>query len=234
MREIPLISIASVNACQNRCAHCAHQGIRDDDPSYQMPLDDVRALLDRLDALDCKVLNVSIAGPGEPLLWKHFNQAVRLLAGNRHVVKVEATTNGRALHVIEDDVWALLSPLYISLYGDPIDGAILAKHPEIRFNVRNTFWFVDESRVPVKSCSACGCPGATYYKGRIYPYCGPVLFDACNLGKVSPIQCSVPLSEYDPSNLPPMPYMRNLPCGWCWANPVVPKILETHRQRSGQ
>jgi hypothetical protein len=40
MREIPLISIASVNACQNRCSHCAHQGIRDDDPAHlpAMPL----------------------------------------------------------------------------------------------------------------------------------------------------------------------------------------------------
>jgi len=231
VRDIPLMSIASCNACQNHCENCAHQGMRDEDPAYQMGMEDVEALISRFKTLDCKIELVSICGPGEPLLWRHFNAAVRLLASSGIARRIESTTNGRALHVIAEDVWGLLTPVPISVYESPPDRAILERHPgRYVLTPKNVFWSVDASRIPVSAFAKCGCPGAMLYKGRVYPYCGPVLFDACLRSKTDHRTFSVPLEEFDPDKLPPMPHVIFLPCGWCWGNPLVPKVFAPHRE----
>jgi hypothetical protein len=224
---IPLISIASCNACQNRCEHCAHQGIRDDDPAYQMQLSEVAALISRFREIDCRAKLLSIAGPGEPLLWKHFNEAVRWLFASGIADKIETTTNGKLLNIINEDVWPMLSPVYISVYEDTLDQAILIKHRDrITMRDKGTFMFIDQTKLPA-AIGPCGCPGVTYYKGRIYHYCGPVCFDAFRRANVDHAKCSVVLAEYDPSRLPAMP----LPCGWCWGNPLTTKIHVAHKEQ---
>jgi 2-iminoacetate synthase ThiH len=59
MQTIPYLLICAVNACQNSCKHCAHKGMMDSDRDYQMPLEDIAALLNRLKAIDCKIKTVS-------------------------------------------------------------------------------------------------------------------------------------------------------------------------------
>ena len=222
MKTVPLISVASCNACQNRCLHCAHQGMRDEDPAYQMPLEDVTALIERFKSLGCRTQSISLCGPGEPLIWKHFNEAVRLIARSGIADRIEATTNGLALCIIEEDVWQMLNPLFISGYGTIDKTKYNAEHSVVR--PRPQFWYVDKSKIPATTFTQCGCPGMTYYKGHIYPYCGPVLFDACLLSGKKHTDFSVPLNQFDPDRMPDMPHLKYLPCAWCWGNPVVPKI----------
>lgn len=39
--EIQAFTLEPCNLCQNRCEYCAHNGMRLDDPTYQMSLQEV-------------------------------------------------------------------------------------------------------------------------------------------------------------------------------------------------
>ena len=240
MMALPQILIESCNVCQNKCENCAHQGMRDDDPTYQMGLDDIKVLIDHFLKLNCKIGNVAFHGSAEPLLWRHFNDAVRLIADSKltdqDVVNgvrlrkpsdrcgIQSVTNGRLLHVIADDVWDKLTKLYVSIYGYSIDESILVKHPgKYEYLSKSSFDLIKPEMFPYHTFGVCGCAGPMYYKGMIYPYCGPPLFDACNRAKVDHKKYCIPLAQYNPSQPVKMPYQTFLPCAWCWANSAIPK-----------
>ena len=122
------LGIESCNLCQNKCKYCAHRLMMEEDPYYQMEMEDIELLINHLKKISCRVEILSMGGPGEPLLWKHFNEAVRLLYKSDIADVIDATTNGKLLNIIEEDVWDMLSPLRISRYEDPLDDSILSKH----------------------------------------------------------------------------------------------------------
>lgn len=223
--QIPILSVATCNACQNVCEWCAHQGIRDGDMSYQMPLDDLDALIEHFKKIECQAVLASFCGPGEPLLWRHFNEGARRLVASGIAGRVEVTTNGRLLSVIADDVWPLLNPVYVSRYEHAIDMDLIAKHSNVVIREKDVFMYIDESKLPSIAVGQCVCPGATYYKRRIYPHCGPVFGDAIQRSGFPVTECSVELDEYNPQNLPAM----TLPCRWCWGNSAIPKTMTRHR-----
>lgn len=222
--KIAILSVATCNACQNTCEHCAHQGIRDDDPGYHMPLEQLAELLDHFARRGIRAGLLSFCGPGEPLLWRHFNEGVRMAARSGVADRVEITTNAKALDRIEEDVWPLLNPVYVSQYEDM---PRLPKRPNIVVRDKTEFAALDEARLPVNMVRPCACPGATFYKGRVYPHCGPVVFDALRRSGRTVADCSVPLADYDPAAVP----VLSLPCRWCWGNPDAPKDLVRHAQK---
>jgi hypothetical protein len=227
-KSIPLISIATINACQNRCRSCAHQGIRDSDPEYSARMYEIEALLRRLEQLDAYVQNVSLCGPGEPLLHPQFNGMAKLIWASGRAKRLETTTNGKLLSRI--DCWDALTEVFISDYGQPLDLNVLAQHAnKVTRMGRGTFWCVDENALPANGQGACGCPGALYYKGLVYPHCGPVVFDAFRRTGKSHHRFGVPIQEWDPDALPKLP---DLPCRWCWGNPNTQKTTHPHSQRS--
>ena len=238
MFRLPQLLIESCNACQNRCKHCAHQGMRDEDPTYQMPLEDIQALVDHFLKINCKIGNVVFHGPAEPLLWRCFNDAVRLIHGGGIVDAnildnkkgIQAVTNGKLLHVIADDVWDKITLLAISVYDYSVDAAILNRHPD-KYEClhRPTFAHVKPEMFPYLRFSVCGCAGPMYYKGMIYPYCGPPIFDACLRSGTEHRKFCMPLNEYNPATPVKTPYESFLPCYWCWANMDIPKEQSVHQ-----
>jgi hypothetical protein len=224
--------------------------MRDDDPTYQMSLEDIQTMIDHFRRIDCKIGNVAFHGSAEPLLWRHFNDAVRLVADSKLTDSdavngvmlrnaserfgIQSVTNGKLLRIIADDVWDKITLLFISMYGYPIDESILLKHPgKYGYLPKPTFDVIRPEHFPYPSFGVCGCAGPMYYKGVVYPYCGPPLFDACVRAKVDHKKYSIPLSQYDPSRPVRMPYQTYLPCAWCWANSAIPKYQVAQTYSAG-
>jgi hypothetical protein len=224
--------------------------MRNDDPSYQMSLDDIKILIGHFLKLNCKIGNIAIHGPAEPLLWRHLNEAILLFAASKltdtEIVNgirikdpakkqgIMVVTNGRLLYnlnnIISDEAWDKITYFWVSLYGYPIDKSVLNKYPDkIIYLDKPTFDHIDLKTLPYQAFSTCGCGGPMYYKGMIYPYCGPPLFDACLRAKVDHKKFCIPIEQYDPTQPVSMPYQTFLPCAWCWANLSIPRYPTAHK-----
>lgn len=228
--KIPLMVFEVCSLCQNRCKYCAHNGMIEEDPTYQMPLEDVSAFISHFQKIICGIETIWITGPGEPLMWKYFNDAVRLLT-DVGGYRVAVATNGKSLHIIDENTWDRLSLLRISDYGYAINKSITSKHSKkIELFPRNMFEAIDYENIPVNSFVECLCHGPMYYKGRIYPYCGPVLFDACKLSKTNHMKYCMPLVEYSPATSVGISHLTSLPCGWCFGNTKVTRREVNHEE----
>jgi hypothetical protein len=257
MIGIPQLLIESCNLCQNRCKNCAHQGMRDDDPTYQMSLDEIKILIDHFLKIDCKIGNIDFHGPAEPLLWRHLNEAILLFAASKLTdtaiidgvrIKIPlplpsyngqeqgimVITNGRLLHaldnIISNEAWDKITLFGVSLYGYPIDKTVLNRHPgKIIYFERPIFHYINSAVLPYQAFGGCCCSGPMYYKGMIYPYCGPPLFDACLRAKIDHKKFCMPVTQYNPAQPINMPFQTFLPCAWCWANNAIPKYPTAHK-----
>ena len=231
--ELAALAFESCSLCQNNCEYCAHQGMRFNDPSYQMSLEELQKFIDHFQRLNCRIGHLCIHGPAEPLLWKHFNEAVRLLKNGLQIGTLSSVTNGKALHRIDEDVWEMIN-LGISRYDYPIDEAILEKHPgHFHFLISGggtvvVFEHLRLECLPYQQFGGCSCPGPMFYKSMIYPHCGPPLFDACLRAKVDHLKFCVPLAQYVPNQPIAIPHFPNLPCAWCWSNLAIPKRQALH------
>ena len=215
--------IGACNACQLHCEHCAHRGLLSDDPGYQMPLEDISTLLNRMWGTNTQVDIFMLNGPGEPLLWRHFNDAVRMLRLSQLGCQIKVVTNGLRLNIIAEDVWPMLDRVCISTYGQPLDASLIARHAErIEYLAGKAFLTVVPGSLPVASPTFCSCCGPLYYKRHIFPHCGPPMFEAARLAGMDPFLCggASPLEQWSPDAMPRI----NLPCAWCWANGAVPKV----------
>jgi len=218
--------IAACNACQLGCEHCAHFGMRASDPTYQMPVEGIGVLLRRLQKVNCQVGTFMFNGPGEPLLWKHFNEAVHMMYRSGVCNQIRVSTNGIRLDAIDADTWPLLEKVYISTYGQQLDEDIISRYEKsIEYSAGENFWALDESKLPAKSVSGCMCQGPMYYKRTIFPHCGPPMFEASgHIGVVNPIYYGERIEVWP--NDSPKP---TLPCLWCWANGATHKTNTDNR-----
>jgi hypothetical protein len=220
--QVEQMMIAACNACQLRCEHCAHRGMRASDPAYQMPIEDIGILLRRLETIDCRVGTFMFNGPGEPLLWRHFNEAMHMIYRSGIADQIKVFTNGIRLDAIGANTWNLLDRVYISTYNIVIPDETITERYEdvIDYSPGETFWALDESKLPAESVSGCMCQGPMYYKRTIFPYCGPPMFEAAHrYGVINPIYYGTRV-ELWPNDSP----KPNLPCLWCWANGATSKI----------
>ena len=213
------------NACQIHCEHCAHSGIRQEEPRYQMPLDDLEALFHRLKVTNSQVDTLMFNGPGEPLLWEHFNQAIRLIR-SRCSAKIKVTTNGLRLSSIATDVWDALTQVCISTYGQVINYALTDSYAnKITYSAGEQFLAIVPGSLPViPSYALCGCYGPLYYKRHVFPHCGPPVFGAAKQENMDAFAYAIPLHLWNPDTMNEDVPKHVLPCAWCWANGAVPKI----------
>ena len=198
--------------CQYTCDLCAHQGMRDLDAHYQLEVDGVDALICRLVALNCKVENMQIHGAGEPLLWKHFNPAIKKFRQSGMVKNFTIVTNGLAIERIEEDVWSEIHVLISKYPGAKISQVVLDKHPG-RYEILDRTKFLKVEHYPHADTYTCVCQGPCLYRGKIYPRCGPPLFDAAPRAGLNPLVFGIDLEKWNPNILGDAP-----PCRWCWAN----------------
>jgi len=219
------------SACQNTCKFCAHAEMRETDPGFQLDLDDMERLIKRLRDTNCRIDEINIHGPGEPLLWKNFNPGIRAIKQSGITNRVTIVTNGILLGRIDPDVWEHLgtlrgqrAPVLISRYpGLEIDTSAIESHRNLCEMLDHRKFWDTTMHQPASKVYSCACPGPSYYKGKVYPHCGPPLFSAAAHARIDPFEFGVELDQWNPNK----PYNLRPPCVWCWANTNKDHVPDT-------
>lgn len=181
---IEQLTLGVCTACEYDCVSCSHQAIRYRFRRYQMSLDEVRTFIRLTESSGYRIEKLHITGPGEPLLWTHFTEGLRLLRASRAIGTLEIVSNGLAAERIEAEAWASLDKLWVSLYPEtvhlrPALESLQHRHPD-KIRIRQ----VDAFRPPVPGGTqlpipcVCDCPVPMVFNGRVFYFCGPPVFDA--------------------------------------------------------
>jgi len=227
VRRIPMMRLEVRSACQYDCEMCAHGHQRKRFKDYELSLEQLERFLNVTRESGYVIGNMRIHGPGEPLLWHHFNEGVRMLKASGVVESVFVASNGLLLHKIEEATWDSLDELRISVYSDFNRQKTLEEcqgkyGDKISLSPMDNFVVLpkgieDEAPIPCQ----CMCDGPMLLGDRLFYYCGPPVFGAGHImGRdvMEDPKLSVPIERgymenYDRSLLGNMDY-----CKFCWAN----------------
>lgn len=238
--KIRNVNLEVSSQCQNDCKNCAHIGLRQYIPDYQLTLEQLNKFIDVTEKSGYFIKQINIHGPGEPLLWKHFNEGIKLLKKSKSIGNINVTTNGILLDSIPTQVLKLIDLLGISVYKDSEKYNSLFEQYESVYNNISLISKQKFRRLPVSGeygeipCR-CLCSGPSVLGDKILLYCGPPVFytDCFKTDGIKSIQDTViPVREhwydgYDINKIGNMYVCHN-----CWANRNLRLERRKHSIRS--
>lgn len=219
--------------CNNHCTLCAHRGLISYSPNYQLQLEDLSYFLKVTEASNYFIENVRIHGPGEPTLWKYFNEGIEILSQSKAIGSIFVATNGFHLKNIADNSFKKINEMRVSIYENFENHTLLKSLIEkygAKINTQDMTTFrkvllEDPADIP---CD-CICMGPMLYGKHLYYYCGPPVFDAIEyLGE------SIERHKYLFCDVKPH-YMKHYEskkkgnlslCKFCWANSSCQSMYE--------
>lgn len=214
-----ILEVCSV--CQLNCTHCAHAGLRKNDPNYHLSMEELDSFIDLTEKSGYTV-DINIHGPGEPLLWKYLTEGIIRLRQSKSIKDIHINSNGLILpeltHILD-----LITNISVSLY--PNTNTHIIDHPKVVYNSKSFFL---NKEYPAETPCVCLCQGPMIYKNRVFPYCGPPLFDAVRRmgGGKDPMSFGVELAEYYAIGAGKSGQLPE--CAYCWANSNCRYIKEVH------
>ena len=184
-RIIERMHLAACVPCQYDCVDCSHAGMRYKYKGYQLKLADLREFIRFTEESRYLIKVLDLTGPGEPLLWKHLKEGLRLLHHSPAIEKVRIVSNGLALERLDDEDWNHVDRLEFSLYPANTkaqdDLSALGSH-RAKVGIRNQETFLTApmpgEAAPIP-CN-CGCTGPMYFDRKVFFYCGPTVFGAAD------------------------------------------------------
>ncbi|HRQ81265.1 MAG TPA: hypothetical protein PKZ97_09105 [Azospirillaceae bacterium] len=237
MRHIRQMKLEVRSQCQYDCEMCAHGEQRKMLKKYELSLEDLQRFLDATRESGYYVDNMRIHGPGEPLLWRHFNEGVQMLKASGVVGTIFVATNGLLLRKISEEAWACIDEMRVSVYAafdrhDELEEVYARHRDKIHISEAGEFRALPQDpthEAPIPC--ACWCDGPMLLGDRLFLYCGPPVFAAAKaFGRdaMEDPELSVPvapgyLDATDERKFGNMEY-----CKRCWANgnfnlPSVPQ-----------
>jgi organic radical activating enzyme len=222
------------STCQNECRYCAHGEMRRAFKNYQLSMEQLDRFLQHTIASNYYIENVRIHGPGEPLLWKHINDALALLKKSGVIGTIFIATNGLQLHKLKEETWNYIDEMRVSVYPNfdkhALLNQIMKTFPEkVILNDSNTFSIIDEAnkREGAPIPCRCSCEGPMLIGDIIFLFCGPPVFGASEIMKKDIFQCKDIydnidenyLDRFDESKIGGLDLCRH-----CWANTNFKKI----------
>jgi hypothetical protein len=169
--------------CQYDCLSCSHQAIRYKFPGYHLPLDHLQEFIHFTEASGYLIRKLHLTGPGEPLLWKHLNEGLRLLRASPAIKEIYVISNGLSIHKIDNETWDNLDHVDVSLYPafnkwERLNSA-LAVHKD-KINVRHTgrFYSAPQKGDIAPIPCGCNCTGPMFFDRKVFFFCGPTVFGA--------------------------------------------------------
>ncbi len=232
--KINLMRLEVCSPCQNKCKNCAHQQLITYDPSFQLSIEELEKFIYFTKKSNYYIDRLLIHGPGEPLLWKHFNKGIKILHNSKITDKITIETNGLLLNNIDNENWEYIKVLVSAYPGQFQHKEIIEKH-KIILKDKSKFKSMplsisNKSVIP----SDCCCSGPMFYKDKII-YCGPPVFGALELYNKKLIDYPELYSELKVNYMDGYnkDKVRNCElCKGCWANrniklSMVPHCLQT-------
>lgn len=218
-----VIEVAS--GCQYDCSNCAHGELRKNTKGYQLSMEQLHSFIECTEKSHYHIKELSIHGPGEPLLWKHLNVALPILANSPAIETIILLSNGRNLDKIKEETWRYIDGIDISLYENDYELSLdnLAEEHQEKLNImrKNYFWPRVEKHEAFDTPCICISKGPMQMGDTVFLYCGPQVFDAAELLGIDIYDLDYLyakvgedyLAKYNPSNVGNMAICRH-----CWAN----------------
>jgi len=224
--------------CQNNCKFCTHSGLISNDPDYQLSIEELKKFIYYTHKSGYYIKRLKIHGPGEPTLWKYFNEGIKLLYESNLIKDIIVETNGGFLDRIHNSTWRYISEFFVSIYPES-DCRLLKEKQKIYgdkiiLNYKERFWKQPSRKYENTIPARCICPGPMFIKDKIFLYCGPPVFNAANLADTNifentELYTSIGLNYMDKFDENKMGNLKF--CEYCWANANIEKEYVVHSQK---
>ncbi|MEO5348230.1 MAG: radical SAM protein [Magnetococcus sp. YQC-3] len=186
---VPAVHMEVVSACNYDCEQCTHGSARKQTKKYQMSIAQLKKFIECTEKSNYYIERLIFHGPGEPFLWKHFDEGMALLRQSKHIGHITVQTNGMMFDRIKDSTFDCIDLFYVSLYDKNnkivLKDSVAHHMHKIDAHYTDTFRLrVQPDEVPMDIPCACQCFGPAIFGDHVFLYCGPVVFDAAAmLGK---------------------------------------------------
>lgn len=226
MKKIESIMVEVCASCQNKCIFCAHNGMISAYGGYQLEIKELEKFIDYTKDSGYFFEIMHVHGIGEPLLWNHFDEGMKLLKKSDIAGKIIVTTNGLLLDKIRDETWQHIDLLSVSVYPDYPKRSLLQEKKDkykdkIQINLTTLFRAKPIRGYHHKIPCYCICHGPMFVKDKIFLYCGPPVFDAAKLSSMDIFKCRELYVEIKPNYLESFDEEKigNIKfCNYCCAN----------------
>lgn len=165
----PMISLYVASACQLSCQECIMLSLMKNQPKYQMGLDEVENLLSINEESNYEY-HYRLTG-GEPFLWKHFEDGIKLIRKSKSCLTLSVITNAINIKKVTDEMVDLIDCIRISKYkyNHENTDALSKKYPNKVLVVdRETFCKNPTEPVPNSTPVECGNPEIMFYNNKIF------------------------------------------------------------------
>ena len=227
--------------CQNDCPGCCNTYLRHQQSHYRLSLSSLKNFLSCCVTSGYTIQTLWLNGPGEPLIWKDLQDALRIIRESKVAEKVFIASNGIAVKAVEGLNWDDLDKLRITCYPNqtPQNREALQEiqktHPKLVFHPVREFSIREDYGNNAYLPCECVCEGPTLLNDRIYYYCGPMVIEAIERAKEAGVEDSrildVPVEPEFMRDYNPKLRMKLSYCLYCWANKSIPKKVIPHTTR---
>ncbi len=225
------------SACQNTCVLCAHDVLIRAFRGYQLSLDELDKFIYYTRKSKYYVSQLWIQGPGEPTLWKYFNEGINRLYRSGVIGSINIETNGLSLDSLTNQTWSYLNKIYVSIYPDFDKKDFLESlkkrypHKIIEQEV-SQFEEVSPEKQLSNIPASCGCAGPMFVKDKIFYYCGPTGFSAAkamgkNIFDFQDLFKEIGLNYLENADFTKLGNMEI--CRYCFSNSNAIRTLQPHR-----
>jgi len=174
MKTIASGMLQVCSKCQNNCNKCVTTIIRKNFPDYQLSIEQLENFIESNEKSGYFFRDLWLNGFGEPLLWDHLHDGLKLLSRSKSIGNIFIRSNG---HIIDEDIFNYISRLSISRYK-PLKNELtrlIKKFPN-KTKIIGKEEFCElvgkHARIPCM----CICHGPTIIGNYALVYCGPVIY----------------------------------------------------------
>ena len=165
------MSLYVTSVCNLECKECIMMNMMKAAPKYQMPIDEVKQLIKVSEASNY-TFDFVLTG-GEPFLYKHILDALRLLRASRITKSIVIFSNAMFYERLNQEVIDLVDSIRVShyLYNDQHVEKFKSKYPgKVTVVERTEFWPNPQTPLPPESSNPVEClnPEVLLYDYNVY------------------------------------------------------------------
>ena len=233
-RIIERMLLEVCSTCQYDCKYCCHEEAINLYKNFHLTLEELDKFLYYTKKSKYFIKEICIHGLGEPTLWKHLNEGIKILHESEVIGGIVMLSNGASIKNIEEETFGYTSKIRISNYPDSNKNDLLLSLKE-RFPEKIIIEDIQEFQKPPDRpylgtipCK-CICPLPTFIKDKIF-YCNGSAFGAAKLKGVNVFDCHEVYCELKENYLEDFMFNkeRNYDlCQYCRSNSNIAKHLKS-------